>query len=319
MLSLRQIRRRIKSVENTKKITRAMEMVAASKLKKLQDLLKQSDRYIGELGRILGTLVREKPLAHPLLERREEIKNVLAFLIASDAGLCGSYNTNLFDQTNRFTSAVPGPARFVAIGKQSAAFLKRNRLSVIDELHIPRPQEMDGLIEAVTKIAVDEFQSKRTDQVIFIYTKVVSLGSLKPATEQLFPFASGTSLRSSKPSKAEAIPTEIASSGPSVGRPRLPAGKAGNDESVIDYIIEPSLEDILEIVIPEFIQAQIGQFVKHSLVAEQASRMMAMRQATDNASEMIDSLTLARNKARQASITKELLEVVSGSRALHMK
>src|SRR3989338_705041 len=102
MLTLRQIRRRIKSVENTKKMTRAMEMVAAAKLKKLQDLLRQSDRYIGELRRILGTLVQEKPLAHPLLEDRVEVKNVLAFVIASDTGLCGSYNTNVADQINQF-------------------------------------------------------------------------------------------------------------------------------------------------------------------------------------------------------------------------
>src|SRR3989338_3879347 len=102
ILSLRQIRRRIRSVENTKKITRAMEMVAAAKLKKLQDLLKQSDRYLGELKRVLETLVREKSVTHPLLEQREAPKSTLVFLIASDTCLCGSYNTNILEQTDRF-------------------------------------------------------------------------------------------------------------------------------------------------------------------------------------------------------------------------
>src|SRR3989338_4974611 len=134
MLSLRLIRRRIKSVENTKKMTRAMEMVAASKLKKLQDLLRQSDRYIGELKRILGTLVREKPLSHPLLENRilQKEKPALVFLITSDTGLCGSYNTNLIDQTSRFIKqeAQGKTFRFIAIGKNGAAFLKRQGLNV---------------------------------------------------------------------------------------------------------------------------------------------------------------------------------------------
>ncbi len=289
MLSLRQIRRRIKSVENTKKITRAMEMVAASKLKKLQDLLKQSDRYIGELKRILGTLVREKPLAHPLLEKRNEVKSVLAFLIASDAGLCGSYNTNIFELANQFlqSEGTKQPVRFVTIGRQAAAFLKRKKQNVVKELGIPKPAEIEQTVHDVTQTATGEFQSAKADQVIFIYTKVLSLGSMKPALGQLFPIVSEE--------------------------------KVSDTVKTVDYIIEPALQEILDAVLPEFIEAEVSQFIKNAMVAEQAARMMAMRQATDNAEEMIDSLTLARNKARQASITKELIEVVSGSRALQMK
>ena len=289
MLSLRQIRRRIKSVENTKKMTRAMEMVAASKLKKLQDLLKQSDRYIGELKRILGTLVSEKPLAHPLLEKREEVKSTLVFLIASDTGLCGSYNSNIFEQANRFLQGDGSkqPVHFVTIGKRAAAFLKRKKQTISKELNIPRPQEIEQAVSDVAQVAKDEFQNGQADRVIFIHTKVFSLGSVKPATEQLFPIVSEE--------------------------------KKTDDGKTVDYIIEPSLPEILDVILPEFIEARVSQFIKNSLVAEQAARMMAMRQATDNAEEMIEDLTLARNKARQASITKELIEVVSGSRALQMK
>ena len=296
MSSFRQIRRRIKSVENTKKMTHAMEMVAAAKLKKLQDLLKQSDIYIGELRRILGALVQEKPLAHPLLEKRAETKNTLTFLIASDTGLCGSYNTNLMERANRFRSATTEPIHFISVGKQAFNFLKRNRLKAVKEFNVPRPQEIDKATQEITNLAIAEFQRGTADRVVFIYTKVFSLGSLRPTAEQLFPFATAPS---------------------SSPHPNLPPQRG--EGITVDYIIEPSLEDILNVIIPEFIQAQVGQFVKHSLVAEQVSRMMAMRQATDNAKEMIESLTLARNKARQALITKELIEVVSGSRALHMK
>ena len=289
MSSLRLIRRRIRSVESTKKMTRAMEMVAASKLKKLQELLRQSDRYIGELARILETLVREKPLAHPLLEKRPEIKSALVFLFTSDTGLCGSYNTNILERTNQFlkSEGVKPAIHFVAIGRHGAVFLKRTKQKVSKELAVPKPPEIDETIRTVAEIAKDEFTNGAADQVLFLYTQAASFGSLKPQMAQLFPIASDL--------------------------------KKDGEEKVIDYIIEPSLNQVLEIMIPEFIEAEVGQFVKHSLVAEQASRMMAMRQATDNAEEMIDSLTLIRNKARQASITKELLEVVSGSRALQLK
>ena len=290
ILSLRQIRRRIRSVENTKKMTRAMEMVAASKLKKLQDLLRQSDRYIGELKRILATLVSEKPLAHPLLEKRQEPKATLIFLITSDTGLCGSYNTNILDRARRFlgTEVHEGPAHFVAIGKYGAAYLKRVGENLIKTLAIPKPQELGATIHEVSQIATDEFTTHKADRVTFIYTKAVSLGSLKTTVTQLFPISS----------------EDVANQ---------------EQTALMDYLTEPSLDSILELMLPEFIEAEVGQFLKHSLVAEQASRMMAMRQATDNAKEMIDSLTLLRNKARQATITKELIEVVSGSRALHMK
>ena len=299
MLPLRQIRRRIRSTENTKKMTRAMEMVAAAKLKKLQELLKQSDLYIGELRRILETLVREKPLAHPLLEKRQESKATLAFLITSDTGLCGSYNTNILDLAGQFLTPhlYPSPAaaeggkevgvHFIAIGRQGAAFLKRAKQTLSREFVIPRPQEIDQAIREIAETAKNEFRNGQADRVLFLYTKAESLGSLKPTVAQLFPIISQE--------------TEM------------------REEKLVDYLIEPNLDQILEIMLPEFIEAEVGQLIKHSLVAEQASRMMAMRQATENAKEMIDSLTLLRNKARQASITKELIEVVSGARALQVK
>lgn len=294
ILSLRHIRRRIRSVENTKKMTHAMELVAAAKLKRLQESLKQSDRYIGELKRILGTLVREIPLAHPLLENRTETKSILVFLIASDTGLCGSYNTNILSEADRFLKieGFDETVHFAAIGRHGAAYLARAKQPVSKALGIPKPDGIDRTIYEIAQIATDEFIKGEADRVIFIYTHVVSLSTLRPACAQLFPIVSH---ENQTPAPGRAV------------------------ERQVDYLVEPALDQVLEIMLPEFIEAEVGQFLKHSLVAEQVSRMLAMRQATDNAKEMIDSLTLLRNKARQAAITKELLEVVSGSRALQMK
>jgi len=286
-LSLRQIRRRIKSVENTKKITRAMEMVAAAKLKRLQGLLAESDRYGVELRRILTNLLKNRAVAHPLLQKREEEKRMLAFLITSDTGLCGSYNTNMISRAMQFIEDTGNQKTisFVAIGRNGAAFLRRSRQTLAKEIPIPRPQQIEETIAQITQIATDAFIKNETDEVIFLYTRVQTLSLLKPESMRLLPLAK---------SEEETGPA-------------------------MDYLIEPTLNQVLGRLLPEFIESEIGKCVKHSLVSEQASRMMAMRQATDNAKEMIDSLTLARNKARQASITKELIEVVSGSRALQMK
>ncbi len=285
-LSLRQIRRRIKSVEGTKKMTRAMEMVAAAKLRKLQDLLRRSDRYIQELARILSTLVREKPLSHPLLEKREEVHGTLVFLITSDTGLCGSYNTNVLDQAARYleNTGRAESVSFVSIGRNGAGYLKRQGRKIVKELSIPRPQELDQTVVELNQMIQDAFISKAADEIILIYTHVESLAVLKPRVSKLLPIVSKITDK-----KIEG--------------------------QTVDYILEPDLGQILDVLLPEYLAAEIGQCVKHSLVAEQASRMMAMRQATDNAKKMIDALTLSRNKARQATITKELIEVVSGSRA----
>ena len=284
-LSLRQLRRRIRSVEGTKKMTHAMEMVAATKLRRFQSALVQSDRYIHDVTRILSTLVREKPLAHPLLEKRPEIHSSLVFLMTSDTGLCGSYNINVLDTLDQFMeeSGDPKTISFVALGRSGAGFLRRKGLGVTHEMTIPRPQDIDHTIKEMAQIAVRHFAEREVDQVFLVYTRVVSLASLKPRVEKLFPISGEHALE--------------------------------EKTSTVDYLLEPTLDQVLEVILPEYVEAKTGQCVRHALVAEQASRMMAMRQATDNAKEMIDSLTLLRNKMRQASITKELIEVASGSAA----
>ena len=319
ILSLRQIRRRIRSVGNTKKITHAMEMVAAAKLKRLQELLGHSEHYVSELGRILTALVQnEAALSHPMLERREETKSILVFLVTSDTGLCGSYNANIIAQTQQFLADQPREQsiQFVAIGRNGVAYLKRFRKNILKELSVPKPQQIEETISEIAKLVENQFSSRKTDKVVFIYTKAESLGTLRPTATNLLPIV---------PITFSPLTGENRSGGESFKAPPHPnlppptarlakGGPQGGKE--IEYLLEPSPDSILETLLPEFIEAKIGQMVKHALVSEQASRMLAMRQATDNAEEMIDSLTLMRNKARQASITKELIEVISGSRAL---
>ncbi len=287
-LSLRQIKRRIRSVDNTKKITKAMEMIAASKLKKYQDLLGQTRAYAARLERMLGNLISSSPsVKHPFFEVREP-KKTTAFLITSDSGLCGSYNYNLFQTTEDFLVNHEESPSFFSIGRQGLGFLRRKQMKVVNEVGIPRPQEIPAVLKTIIDHAKQSFLEGKADQIFLIYTEFISLAVYKPKVEKILPL--------------EGLQVES----------ELPAA-AG------EYIFEPSLDRILEEMIPHYLELKIEQALKGALVSEQVSRMMAMRQATDNASEMIDSLTLQRNKARQASITKELIEVVSGSRALQTK
>lgn len=264
-----------------------MEMVAAAKLKRLQGLLAESDRYGDELKRILTNLLNGQTISHPLLQKKENAERLLVFFIASDTGLCGSYNTNMTIRADQLIEETKHQSvRFISLGRNGAAYLKRAKQNVVKEFAIPRPQQIEEIIQTLAQAATTAFIQNETDEVVFLYTKVESLSALKPTAVRLLPLVA--------PGKIEEM-------------------------AAFTYILEPGLDSILERLLPEFIESEVGKFVKHALVAEQASRMMAMRQATDNAEEMIDSLTLARNKARQASITKELIEVVSGSRALQTK
>ncbi len=286
--SLRQIKQRIRSVNNTKKLTKAMEMVAASKLKKYQDLLGQTRLYAGELRRILGKVSTQvKSFNHPLFDVREP-ENILVFLLTSDSGLCGSYNFNLLQTTEAFLGSRKENVSCFSIGRQGLGYFKRKNRNVVGEIGIPRPTEIKKAAAAILDAAKNEFLNKKVDQVYLIYTEFISMSSYKPKVEQLLPL--------------QEIPSE--------------KSEKNSDK---DYILEPAAERILEVMIPHFLELKVEQSLKEALVSEQLSRMMAMRQATDNAKEMIDSLTLQRNKARQASITKELIEIVSGSKAQQAK
>jgi F-type H+-transporting ATPase subunit gamma len=284
-------------VTNTRKITRAMEMVAAAKLKKYQDLLGQTQMYANELAGLLGNFIaaaeeggivgaENVSLDHPYFQERPEQRSLI-ILIASDSGLCGSYNSNLFHAAELFLRRSKAAQTFLAVGRQASAYLRRTGRVVSQLISVPKPQDMEQAVRAAMKNSTEAFRNESVDRVYIIYTAYQSMASYKPAAEQLLPLQSAL----------------------------LRTGGTFSSR----WILEPSPEQLLRELIPHYLEVKMEQCFKQALVSEQVSRMIAMRQATDNASEMIDSLTLQRNKARQAAITKELLEIVSGSRALQVK
>ena len=285
---LREIKNRIRSVENTKKITRAMEMVAASKLRRFQDLMVRTRPYTDGLENLLKRLHQDLPEgSHPFFEEREEKKRAVV-VFTSDTGLCGSYNNDLVNLTQKNLSLKGAQNILIGVGKSGITTLKRSGQKFTAEftdLRLSRVEEV--LVELKTKIE-NIFLQKEVDSVYCIYSHFLTVTSYKPTIEKLLPLQ--------KPEKA-----------------------ADDKSTPVEYIFEPSPAAIFEKLIPLYFEAKTRLIFLESFVSEQIARMTAMHQATDNAKEMIDSLVLERNKARQASITKEIIEIVSGSQALKIK
>lgn len=273
MQSLRLIRRRIRSVENTRKLTAAMEMVAASKLKRAQNQLLQSRPYFNNLENLKDRLLKSRLISHPLLDEKDKRLPVACLLFTSDTGLCGSYNADIIRYLEGFLKEYPKDSvRLIFIGKKGANFFARMGYSVLFT-------DAPGMT-TLSKRLLGAFYENLCKEVWVCFTRYVSATSFKPALDKL-------------------LPIDSAYSG-----------------DTIDYILEPHLSGVLDRLLPEFVNCKIEQTYLESFTSEQSARMLAMRSATENAEQMIDTLTLVRNKVRQASITKELLEVVSTSEAL---
>ena len=306
--SLRQIRRRIRSVENTKKITRAMEMVAAAKLRRFQDFLESARPYTQRLESLLERLLNSFPegYEHPFLEKEEEnvgatrrgrpegrhtglplpTKKIALVLFTSDTGLCGTYNSEIENLArSSCRQNTDKQIRFAFVGKHGANSFSKEKSRALANLNDLRVSRVDEILEELRQVLAAAFTNGELDEVHAVYTRMESLSRYRTHTERLLPF-----------SKKEA---------------------AGEPET--GYLIEPDPQAILNRIIPMVFEARLRFIFYHALLTEQIARMNAMRQATRNAKEMIDELTLSRNKARQASITKEIIEIVSGSRALKLK
>ncbi len=284
MESLKVIRRRIRSVTNTKQITKAMQMVAAARLRKAQAKLETSRPYADKMQEILENLSTVSGfVAHPLFEKRE-VQKTLLILITSDRGLCGSYNSNLINFTNSVLSQYsPESAELGLIGRKGFDFYKRRAWPIRFHYlqaggNIPFLQ-----IKEITNLTVEQFLEGKIDQVFLIYAKFLSLATRKIAFEKF--------LNIEKPAEKKT-------------------------PEVFDYIFEPDPAEIFDALVPRYCITKIQMAILESGTSEQAARMLAMQQATKNAEEMIEHLTLVRNKARQASITKEMLEIATGAEAL---
>jgi len=294
---LRELKNRVKSVENTKKITRAMEMVAAAKLRRFQSIMEDAQPYTEELEKQMKRLhaaqkktaesnkEKSSGVLHPFFEEREET-NIAFVFMTSDAGLCGSYNLELIAQAKKFLKEYGGDSQpyIVGIGKSGIAALEHAGYTVNYKIIDLRASRVEEILKEYKSLLETIYTEQKVDAIYVIYSHFVSMSNYKGVTEKLLPL--------------EEPPQE-------------------NDEASVDadYIFEPSPQAIFSQLVPLFFESKTRMVFLEALVSEQVARMNAMHQATENAKEMIEDLTLQRNKARQASITKELIEIVSGSQA----
>lgn len=289
MASGKEIRSKIASVKNTQKITRAMEMVAASKMRKAQDRMRASRPYADKIRNVIRHLAQaHQEYQHPYLTSRE-VKKVGFIIVSSDRGLCGGLNTNLFRtllRTMREWDEKGVPVELCIIGQKANAFFRRFSGSIVAQAtHLGDSPHVKDLIGTV-KVMLDNYQEGNIDRLYLAFNEFVNTMTQRPEIEQLLPIDA------------------------SVGKTDEKLGHHW------DYLYEPEAKEVLEQVLIRYIESLVYQGVVENIACEQAARMVAMKAASDNAGGFIDDLQLAYNKARQAAITQELSEIVSGAAAL---
>jgi F-type H+-transporting ATPase subunit gamma len=292
MPSTRDIRRRIKSVKNTSQITKAMQMVASSKMQKAQQAAVRG-RPFAEMANLLMDHAAEgaEDFTHPLLEERE-VRKKAVIVVSTDKGLCGALNANLLRELSRYDN---GTTQFVAVGRKAAQFLARTKRRLVAE-YTYRDIPTFGECQAIAKCARDLFINREADQVDIIFSKFINTLSQKPEVRQLLPLNRDQSLTTG------------------VGREASQPEKT--DTSRVQYLFEPGAGAVMEMLMSVFLDFQVMQVLLESKASEHSARMVAMKNATDNAKQLIKDLTLEYNKLRQANITKELLEISSAAMAL---
>ena len=298
--SIRVIRRKIRSVGNIKKITRAMQMVSAAKLKKVQERLMQLRPYAGKIRELLDGLTSQvAELKHPLFTPHENIKTIGLVVIMAEKGLCGSFNANMIRNVTNFLAerqSAGANTKIIAIGKKSADYFRRHNFD-ISAAYTGLPTEVPfAEIQKITKSIVKQFEQGAVDEVHILYTHYVNALKFEPRRVKFLPI------------EAEKVKTQSE-------KLKIKDGTLPHTP-IYEYIFEPKPEQILERLIPRYVETTFHRILLESMSSEHAARMNAMKNATDNAEELIDTLTLTYNKARQAGITKELLDIVGGAEAL---
>ncbi|HEX9268412.1 MAG TPA: ATP synthase F1 subunit gamma [Candidatus Limnocylindria bacterium] len=283
MPSERELRRRVRSIRNIQQLTRAMQLVAASKMRRAQEAVLASRPYEEKLRSVLNDLAPyADPEVDPLLRRHDPVRRIVVVLITTDRGLVGPMNVNLVRATVRFTADRP-PATYIAVGRKGIGTLRRMRASVSAEFPgIPdRPTTADT--NAIARTAVDEFVGGNADEVHLAFTRFINTLRQEPMIRRLLPL---------EPETERA------------------------HERVLQYLFEPDPVEVLNLILPRFVEIAVYQAILESKASQFSAQMVAMRNATDSAGELIDEITLAANKARQSRITKEMLEIASGAEAM---
>lgn len=287
MATLRDIKRRIKGVQNTQQITKAMKMVAAAKLRRAQEAAINARPYARHISLLISHLVSDEyKVSNPFFAQRE-VKNLAVVVVTADRGLCGAFNSNLIKEVTRYISETdPGVnTQLFCVGRKGYEFFKRRDFS-IDDFRSGLFQSLqyeDAL--GITQELITKYLNGTFDKVIVVYNEFKSIIQQRIVTEQFLP---------------------------------IPAPEAGENtqDDLPDFIFEPDQKSIFEFLLPKHLKAQMWRILLESNAAEHAARMTAMDNATTNAKELIRSLNLTYNKERQAAITKEILEIVSGANAL---
>jgi F-type H+-transporting ATPase subunit gamma len=285
MASLKSIRKRIGSVKSTQQITKAMKMVAAAKLRRAQEAAQAARPYAEKLAELLRTVAaRTGEAPHPLLAQRESVQTIDVIVITSDRGLCGGYNSNLIRMTEKLIARHSGSTvRLTAVGNKGYAHFRKRPVGVAEE-HTHMAAGPDHALAAQIAARVSrDFADGATDAVYLVYSDFRSALSQVPTVQQVLPVENAV---------------------------------AEDDGVQVDYIYEPDAATLLDRLLRQYVTTVIDHAFLEAIASEHGARMTAMENATTNASEMIDRLTLAMNRARQAAITTELMEIVSGAEAL---
>ena len=292
MASAREMRMRIRSVKNISQVTRALEAVSASKVRKAVAAVTATRAYATKAWQVLTHIANQpgRAILHPLLARRPEIHSVLVVVISGDRGLAGAYNTNIIRFVTQRFDHFEVPVRFIAVGRKGRDMLLRRRKQVIAEFaNLPAAPSFAD-VSAIGRLTVDEFLKGEVDEVYLVYTDFINMARQEPVIKKL-------------------LPLEV---GDQAGRVQ----EYAHQRLTAAYIYEPTEDELLDEIIPRFTALQVYQAILESLASEHAARMVAMSNATENAIELVSHLQLQYNKARQQTLTNDLLDIAGGAEAL---
>ena len=311
MAGSKEIRTKIKSVENTRKITKAMEMVAASKMRKAQDRMRASRPYAEKIRNVAAHLsFAQSEYKHAFLVKRDVVKNVGLIVMSSDKGLCGGLNTNVLRMSVNQMKTWESEGKKIAvtaIGNKAFGFMNRVGADVKSHvIGLGDVPHMETLIGAI-KVMLDAYTTGEIDQVYICYTRFINTMKQEPTMEQLLPLTSKHIGVAPAHDKVEALSASAVIKG---------AVNIGTAKGHWDYIYEPEASVVVDQLMMRYIESLVYNAVAENMASEQSSRMVAMKSASDNAKEVIGDLKLIYNKARQAAITKEISEIVGGAAAV---
>ena len=292
MASAREMRLRIRSIKNIGQVTRALEAVSASKVRKAVEQAESTRPYASKAWQVLRHVSMQpgRDSLHPLLTAREEINNTLIVLLSSDRGLAGAYNTNIIRYVMQNFGDYKTPTKYITVGRKGRDLMMRRGANIMAEFSDLPAAPSFGDVSAIGRLAVEEFLTGNVDEVHLVYTDYINMARQEPVMKKLLPL---------DVDDGDDLVMEYAKSGPSAA-----------------YLYEPGADEILSEIIPRFTALQVYQAVLESLASEHAARMVAMRNATDNAHELVGALQLEYNKVRQQTITGDILDIAGGAEAL---